>query len=87
MRLAQAAEPGSRLFIVCPNFSVDCLETLYDIPYELEPLYRAALAGDFVDADEEPGALENTGKTVDSCQAEAHRDVFRTKRRQQAAAA
>ncbi len=44
-RLAQAAEPGSRLFMVCPNFSVDCLETLYDVPYELEPLYRAVLAG------------------------------------------
>lgn len=62
VRLAQAAEPGSRLFMVCPNFSVDCLETLYDIPYELEPLYRAALAGEYVDADEEPGALENSGK-------------------------
>ncbi|MFR5090745.1 MAG: ferrochelatase [Adlercreutzia equolifaciens] len=33
----RAAEPGSRLFMVCPNFSVDCLETLYDVPYELEP--------------------------------------------------
>ncbi|MDE8703155.1 ferrochelatase [Adlercreutzia equolifaciens] len=85
VRLAQAAEADSRLFIVCPNFSVDCLETLYDIPYELEPLYRAALAGEFVDADEEPGALENTGKTVASCHDEAHRDVFRTKRRQRAA--
>ncbi|MFR0869129.1 MAG: ferrochelatase [Adlercreutzia sp.] len=59
-RLAQAAEPGSRLFMVCPNFSVDCLETLYDVPYELEPLYRAALAGLEVNASEEPGALENT---------------------------
>ena len=44
-RLAQAAEPGSRLFMVCPNFSVDCLETLYDVPYELEPLYRAVTRG------------------------------------------
>lgn len=54
-RLAQAAEPGSRLFMVCPNFSVDCLETLYDVPYELEPLYRAVLDGLEVNADEEPG--------------------------------
>ena len=64
VRLAQAAEPGSRLFMVCPNFAVDCLETLYDIPAELEPVYRAALAGEYVDADEEPGALENTGKAT-----------------------
>lgn len=61
-RLAQAAEPGSRLFMVCPNFSVDCLETLYDVPYELEPLYRAVLDGLEVNADEEPGALENTAR-------------------------
>lgn len=64
VRLAQAAEPGSRLFMVCPNFAVDCLETLYDIPAELEPVYRAALAGEYVDADEESGALENTGKAT-----------------------
>lgn len=64
VRLAQAAEPGSRLFMVCPNFAVDCLETLYDIPAELEPVYRAALAGEYVDADEEPGALKNTGKAT-----------------------
>lgn len=61
VRLAQAAQDNSRLFMVCPNFSVDCLETLYDIPFELEPLYRAALAGESVDADDEPGAVENTG--------------------------
>ena len=27
-------------------------------------MYRAALAGEYVDADEEPGALENTGKAT-----------------------
>lgn len=85
VRLAQAAEPGSRLFMVCPNFAVDCLETLYDIPHELEPLYEAALAGEYVDADEEPGALENTGKAAAHCHEEAHGDIIRTKRRQQAA--
>lgn len=68
-RLAQAAEPGSRLFMVCPNFSVDCLETLYDVPYELEPLYLAVLRGEEVNAAEEPGALENTGRAVSRCDA------------------
>lgn len=29
-----------RLFLVCPGFSVDCLETLYDVEYELKPYYR-----------------------------------------------
>lgn len=28
-----------RVFFVCPNFAVDCLETLYDIDYELKPHY------------------------------------------------
>ena len=67
VRLARAAEEGSRLFVVCPNFAVDCLETLYDIPFELEPLYRAALAGEAVNAEEEPGALENTGRRAAHC--------------------
>ncbi len=79
VRLAQAAEPGSRLFLVCPNFAVDCLETLYDVPAELEPVYRAALAGEAVDADEEPGALENTGKkAVGDAHRAARRDNART---------
>ena len=85
VRLAQAAEPGSRLFMVCPNFAVDCLETLYDIPFELEPLYRAALAGEAVNAEEEPGALENTGRRAAHCddhlaarQAAAHAGRDRT---------
>ena len=28
-----------RVFFVCPNFAVDCLETLYDIEHELKPFY------------------------------------------------
>lgn len=28
-----------RLYYVCPGFAVDCLETIYDIGVELEPLY------------------------------------------------
>ncbi len=83
-RLAQAAEPGSRLFMVCPNFSVDCLETLYDVPYELEPLYRAVLEGLEVNAAEEPGALENTGKAAARCD-NAHADLAAARRRQRAA--
>lgn len=82
-RLAQAAEPGSRLFMVCPNFSVDCLETLYDVPYELEPLYRAVLEGLEVNAAEEPGALENTGKAASHCD-DAHADLAATRRRRRA---
>ena len=62
--------------MVCPNFSVDCLETLYDVPYELEPLYRAVLSGQKVNADEEPGALENTGKAASHCD-DAHAGDFR----------
>ncbi len=87
VRLAQAAEPDSRLFMVCPNFAVDCLETLYDVPHELEPIYRAALAGELVDAEEEPGALENTGKRAAHCDAhlKAHQDVARTVRMKRAA--
>ena len=40
-RWAQARE--GRVFMVCPNFAVDCLETLYDIDYELVPWYRQAV--------------------------------------------
>ena len=79
VRLAQAAGDEGRLFMVCPNFSVDCLETLYDIPHELEPLYLAALEGIDVDADEEPGALENTGKRAAHCDDGVH--DFREARR------
>lgn len=32
------AEVG-RVFFVCPGFAVDCLETLYDIEYEIKPYY------------------------------------------------
>lgn len=39
--LANLAARGlrGRLFYVCPNFAIDCLETLYDVPHELAPLY------------------------------------------------
>lgn len=29
----------ARVFLVCPNFAVDCLETLYDVEHELKPAY------------------------------------------------
>ena len=32
-----------RVFMICPNFATDCLETLYDIDYELEPFYLEQL--------------------------------------------
>lgn len=43
--LASWAESGarSRVFVVCPNFAVDCLETLYDVERELKPEYLAAM--------------------------------------------
>ena len=38
--LKRWAEAGSgRIFFVCPNFAIDCLETLYDIDHEIKPLY------------------------------------------------
>lgn len=38
--LARWAEAGTgRVFLVCPNFAVDCLETLYDVDRELKPHY------------------------------------------------
>ncbi len=33
-----------RIFMVCPNFATDCLETLYDIDYELKPFYASQLS-------------------------------------------
>lgn len=39
-KLVSLAVGGSgRVFFICPNFAVDCLETLYDIKYELKPFY------------------------------------------------
>lgn len=36
-------EAGVRsVFFCCPGFAADCLETLYDIPYEIEPVFREA---------------------------------------------
>lgn len=38
--LARWAEAGvGRVFFVCPGFAVDCLETLYDVEYDLKPFY------------------------------------------------
>lgn len=42
--LERWAEAGvGRVFYICPGFSVDCLETLYDIPHEMEPHYKERL--------------------------------------------
>lgn len=35
-----------RLVMVCPGFSIDCLETLYDVEQVMREEYRAARAGD-----------------------------------------
>ena len=37
--LTRWAETGGRVFFICLNFAVDCLETLYDIDHELKPFY------------------------------------------------
>ncbi len=34
-----AADNAERIFVVCPGFAVDCLETLYDINHEVKPYY------------------------------------------------
>lgn len=39
-----ACETPNRLFFICPNFAVDCLETLYDIDQEIKPHYEQAIA-------------------------------------------
>lgn len=41
-----------RVFIVCPNFSLDCLETLYDVEYVFKPAYMRQLSLNGFDADE-----------------------------------
>lgn len=33
------SDSDARVFMVCPNFAVDCLETLYDVEYEIKPEY------------------------------------------------
>ena len=33
---------GERIFIVCPNFAIDCLETIYDVQQHFIPEYLAA---------------------------------------------
>lgn len=39
-RWARAGE--GRVFVVCPNFSVDCLETLYDVVHEQKAIFLQA---------------------------------------------
>lgn len=39
--IGELRDHEGRLFIVAPNFSIDCLETLYDVEVELKELYRA----------------------------------------------
>lgn len=35
-----ASGNARRVFLVCPNFAVDCLETLHDVPHDFEPLFE-----------------------------------------------
>ena len=42
----------SNVYLCCPGFAADCLETLYDIPHELEPAYKDAYRAAHPDAPE-----------------------------------
>ncbi len=40
-KLAEFAQPGNgRTFLMCPGFSVECLETLYDVEHLMRPFYE-----------------------------------------------
>lgn len=49
-----ASSGSGRVFFVCPNFAIDCLETLYDVEHEIKPHYleMAKAAGQVVDEDD-----------------------------------
>ncbi len=49
-----AANGRGRVFMVCPNFAVDCLETLYDIGCELQPYYEDQVRKNGRDYDAQP---------------------------------
>ena len=48
----EAKTEPHRVFVVCPNFSLDCLETLYDMEHVLKPGYMRQLSLNGYDADE-----------------------------------
>ena len=37
-------DDGFRVFFSCPGFAIDCLETLYDVPFEMVPALEGASA-------------------------------------------
>ncbi|OUP08910.1 ferrochelatase [Collinsella sp. An2] len=39
--IAHRAQIAQRTFVVCPGFSVDCLETLYDVEHEFRACFQA----------------------------------------------
>lgn len=43
--IADGMDMPGRLFVVTPNFSIDCLETLYDIEVELKQAYLRGIPG------------------------------------------
>lgn len=47
--MAEFASKGNgTLYFLCPNFAIDCLETLYDIPAELQPAWQKVSDAPFV---------------------------------------
>ena len=55
-----------RVVLACPGFSVDCLETLYDIPYEMVPALEGDDAAPVVDrvGDDIQAACNTSGRFV-----------------------
>lgn len=49
----EVPQPQHRVFVVCPNFSVDCLETLYDVEYKIKPVYIKQLIQNNVPNDDD----------------------------------
>ena len=46
-----APQVTGRLFLVCPGFACDCLETLYDVEAEIKPAFLAARTAAGLDAE------------------------------------
>ena len=44
----ESKNPIGRLFVIAPNFSIDCLETFYDIEIELREQFCTHHSGEFI---------------------------------------
>lgn len=73
----ESTRPIGRLFVVAPNFSIDCLETLYDIEIELRERYCGDDSGDAGDANgaDNAGNADGAGKADGACNANRAREL------------